>query len=48
MRIEKLNQTTKKNIIEENEKEQIEEYKKIFWKIYSKEVRIAMRCMKNR
>lgn len=32
MRIEKLNQTTKK----------------IFWKIYSKEVRIAMRCMKNR
>ncbi len=33
MRIEKLNQTTKK---------------KIFWKIYSKEVRIAMRCMKNR
>ena len=22
--------------------------KKLFWKIYSKEVRIAMRCMKNR
>lgn len=32
MRIEKLNQTTKKNLL----------------KIYSKEVRIAMRCMKNR
>lgn len=32
MRIEKLNQTTKKNLLED----------------YSKEVRIAMRCMKNR